>query len=177
MFCRGRLRRIGDFLGTRRKRKQRVGAVLKVTSAVLLIAAAGVIWWCFRGSPQSQGPQVFFTDDDGSTWFADDQTKLAPWDHNGKPAVLAKVYQTAGGKQFIAYLMKFTDKAREEALYSQKTGHMRSGPSAAKGPADNPLLVKKPHDKEWVPANDPRAREITTIKCPDGSAEYSAVVP
>jgi hypothetical protein len=164
-------------LGTRRKRKQRIGSMIKVTAAVLLIAAAALIWRQFRAQSQSPGMQEFYSDDDGTTWFADDGTKIAPWDHNGKQAVLAKVYQTVTGKQFIAYLMKFTDKAHDDAVSSQKTGQMRSGPSAVKGPADNPLLVKKPHDKEWVPANDPRAVEIMTVKCPDGSAGPSALLP
>jgi lipopolysaccharide export system protein LptC len=164
-------------LGKNRKRKQRVGAVLKATAAILLVAAAVGVWWFYRTPPKQQGIQEFFTDDDGATWFADDGTKIAPFDHNGKPAVLAKVYETARGKQFVAYLMKFTDKAHDDAVYSQKTQQVRPGPAAAKGSADNILLVKKPHDKEWVPANDPKAREIQTIKSPDGSADYTTVRP
>jgi hypothetical protein len=176
---RGRLCSIGDSLGTRRKRKQRIGVVIKVTAAILLVAAAAVVavWSFYRTPPKSQGMQEFFSDDDGTTWFADDGTKVAPFDHNGKPAVLVKVYESGSGKQFVGYMMKFTDEARDQIVHAQKTPELRAGPSAVKGTQFNGLLVKKPHAGEWVPDIDPKAREVRAITCPDGSADYTLVRP
>jgi hypothetical protein len=158
-------------LGTRRNRK-RIGNVIKVSGAICAIAAAiFLIWYIYPHKPKTNGMQEFFTDDDGKTWFADDGTKVAPFDHDGKPAVLAKVYETKDGKQFVGYLMKLTDEARAKVIQAH------TGPVATKGVAYSGLLIKRPGDTEWVPAEDPRAKDLRTFTAPDGSRDYLPVRP
>jgi hypothetical protein len=164
-------------LGTRRKRRQKIGAVIKITAAVLLIAAAVLIWHSYNAAPKSQGMQEFFSDDDGTTWFADDGTKVAPFDHNGKQAVLVKVYQSKNGKKFVGYMKKFTDEARAKIMHTQQTRELRPGPSEFKGTPSSGLLVKKPHAAEWVPEMDPKAQAVLKITCPDGSTDCELVLP
>ncbi len=119
----------------------------------------------------------FFSDDDGATWFADDGTKLPPFDHGGKMAVLAKVYQSKDGRQFVGYLMKYAPEARQKIAEAQITHQLHGGTVAMKGVEPTVLLVKKPGDKDWVPLNDPAGRKVKEITAPDGSREISIVRP
>src|SRR5690242_16978179 len=89
-------------------------AIATAVIAVLILGALGVGVWQFATSSNASGPTagdklLFFSDDDGKTWFTDDRTKLAPFDHNGKKAYQAMVFTCDGGKtKFVAYLMRYT---------------------------------------------------------------------
>jgi hypothetical protein len=172
---------ISEFhLGTSRNRarRKRIGNVIKVCGALCAIGAAVfIIWYTYPHKPKTNGMQEFFTDDDGKTWFADDGTKVAPFDHDGKQAVLAKVYETQNGKQFVGYLMKFTEEARAKVLQTQITHQAHSGPAAEKGVAYSGLLIKRPGDMQWVPAEDPHAKDLRKFAAPDGSTDYLPVRP
>ena len=65
--------------------------------------------------------QVFFTDDDGKTWFPDDAKRVPPFDRNGKPAVRAHVYK-CGGKTFVNHMERYTPEAKKkvEAIYAKE---------------------------------------------------------
>ena len=165
-------------MGSRRRRKQRIGNIIKVTAALLLVAAAVVIvWFNYPRTSKSIAMQEFFSDDDGTTWFADDGTKIAPFDHHGKQAVLVRLYKTNSGREFVGYLMKFTEEAKEKALEAQATHQAHGGPSMEKGKGFDGLLVKKPGDADWIPDNDPRAKDIKRVTAPDGSRDFLPALP
>jgi hypothetical protein len=87
-------------------------------AAAVLIIGLGLLAYQFFGGRQSvsaqTGSTAFFTDDGGKTFFKDDVTKMAPFDHNGKQAYRADVFQGADGKQFVGLIYRHTDSGRKE---------------------------------------------------------------
>ena len=116
--------------------------------------------------------EAFFTTDDGKTWFADDATRLPPFQPDGKEAVRAHVFECDDGKRFVNHLERFTPERRklmEEAARARKEGKPLPRPAAAGQTVMWGQEVKKPGDKEWVPAgNLAKASRILQAKCPDG---------
>jgi hypothetical protein len=124
---------------------------------------------------------AFFSDDDGKTYFKDSIYKIAPWDHDGKTAVIARVYSYNDGQgTFIAYLERFppaSHKLLEDAYANaQASGgplvtvtqlmaaEIRSGHTEVKLPGPG---------HEWLPRSQlPRSQ----IKSPDGS-DFTLFLP
>jgi hypothetical protein len=119
----------------------------------------------------------YYTDDDGQTWFSDDISHVAPYDHDGKTAVMAEIFSyDNGSKKFCAYEEKYTSKAKEQI--DNAIAHAR-----AKGEPVNEvpllrdpffkranLLVKLPGiNNPWLAYSDPRANQVFSIHSPDGS--------
>ena len=149
---------------TRRQRRKKILTAAKAATAVLLVLAATLVLWAnYPAAPKSTLMQEFFSTDDGKTWFADDGTKIAPFDHNGKPAVLVRVYQAKDGHPFVAYMMKFTDEAKNRILQTQATHQAHPGPSTQNATGSTGLLVKRPQDRDWIPDADSRAKDIQRI--------------
>jgi hypothetical protein len=147
-----------------------VGTVVVVILAVLYIA------WFMRPPAETQfASREFFSDDDGTTWFVDDGMKVPPFDHNGKPAVLAKVYKCRDGRVFVGYLEKFSDEARRRIEATRSSGH--GGPQAGSPGSASDVLLKKPHEGTWVAVNDPAAMAIRMITCPGGGRDFVPVPP
>ncbi len=149
--------------------------------AVLLAAIAVITWYGFPRKEHPPGSLKFFSDDDGTTWFADDAKKLPPFQHGGKEAVLAKTYvQESDHKPFVAYLEKYTDEARAKLEAAGSTASpTHAGVSvthAERNPA-SPLLVKKPHEGTWVAPDSPEGKKVMTITAPDGSKNYEPLAP
>ena len=120
-----------------------------------------------RRSVPKFATEAFYTTDDGATEFADDINKAAPFDHNGKLAVLAFVFTADGGKHhWVQYLQKYSDeaKAQAEALKSSKD----SGAAMAMEPMGDRLYVKRPSAGEWVKMSDPKSDKIITPVAPPG---------
>jgi hypothetical protein len=165
-------------LDTRQKRRRKKArAVFKITAALIFLAAAATVWYTHPIQHSLAGTREFFSDDDGTTWFEDDGTKVAPFDHNGKQAVLAKVFECKTGKPFVGYLMKFSDEARTDIIEAQTTHRAAGGVVSSTGPSIISLLVKKPHDAKWIADSDPKAKVVKTITCPDGSTDVTPVRP
>jgi hypothetical protein len=133
--------------------------------------------------PDSQSTQpaakLFFTDDDGKTWFADDATKFPPFaDANGKQAVQAYVFKCGEhGKAFVGYMLKYTPEGqkRMKDAMNQPNGQILDIPPTAFGDS----LVKKPGDADWVSrTSDVEAyQKATTPVCPDGGTDIYPVNP
>jgi hypothetical protein len=152
-----------------------VAALVIVGAAVVAVRSS-----CYddgTGDPRVGPPaRMFFTTDDGSSPqpFADDATRIPPFDHDGKPAYRARVYRCPHGKQFVAYLERFNEvdrKRLQEAIDRTKAteGQMPSPDSFF-----NAMEVKKPGEKEWVRlsnATRDRYDDIVTPVCPEGSRE------
>ncbi len=124
-----------------------------------------------RASAAVSIAKVFYSDDDGKTWFIDDRSRLAPFDHNGKQAVRAEVFRCGAGRPFVGYLERYSDaaKARITAAF------------AANKPAadmiDEPMEVKRPAEIIWVqgditkPVAYKEYLRIITPVCPGGGSE------
>lgn len=142
----------------------------------LFVIAGLIVAKTFWPVKQADLSRAFYSDDDGKTWFADSAFRVAPFDHNGKTAVVAHVYSYADGKKtFCGYLAQFTPEAKsklEAAIAeAQKQG---KPPGSVALYADqnfmkNGVVVKKPGDATWLAYTDPKAMAIFTIQSPDGS--------
>lgn len=138
-----------------------------ITVVVILLAAAFIAVDVLRPRPASVEPQLFFTTDDGETYFPDSASHLPPYDVNGKPAVRAYVYACASGKPFVAYLERYTP----ETVAKLSTEEART-----KGLVDQELViaegteVKRHGDKEWVLRRSDAGQRILDIKCPEGDS-------
>jgi hypothetical protein len=98
---------------------------------------------------------VYYTTDEGATLFADDSEKVPPFDHDGKPAVEARVYTCDGRKhQFVQCLVKVADTG-------QRVAGLPAGVTVSR-------VVKRPGAKDWVDMASPRAASIFIPVCPDG---------
>ena len=146
--------------------------------AILFISLCAVIIWRelrSQGVPASvlktQGKE-FYSDDDGKTWFLDDQLKGSPIDHNGKPAYRALVYRCPDGKPFVAYLAKYSD---EQQAQIARDAAKHPGPSQAQlGPLRS---IRKPGETKWAANSSPSITGYPSVPCPDGAGTASPVSP
>lgn len=88
--------------------------------------------------------QLFFTVDEGKTYFPLDASTKAPVTHDGKIAYRAHVFSTDGGRTaWVAYLSKYSPISPEP-------------------------LVRRPGETAWTPATSPGAAAILDVKPPKG---------
>ena len=143
----------------------RIGAAV----AMATIAVAG--FFIFRELHSPKPPDVvgvYFTIDDGRTWFVDDVGKCPPCDHNGHEAVRCMLFN-AGGSDFVGFLKKYTDEARSKIMANIPC----SNDELNKG-----TLVKRPRDANWVPLSDPASQQIVDVKDPNHpNTAVSPVLP
>jgi len=145
----------------------KVGAGLGVAAIVLAVA---LIAMQLRGGGASGN--AYFTTDDGTTLFTDDALRPVPFQRDGKEAVRAYVFE-CNGTRFVNHLERYTPERQElmrRAEEAAKAGQPPpEPPPAARQAAMWGVEIKKPGDKEWVPAgNFARSSPIMQAKCPDG---------
>jgi hypothetical protein len=139
-----------------------------VTGGVILaLVVLLLIYWVFSLVPRhpssALGGEFYFTSDDGKTWFADDASKIPPFDHDGSQAVRCYVFKADDSPPFAGYLEMYTS-----AVHDYLTGGTRgTGPPII--PSQG-TLVKKPGAKQWVSELSPSGQKISNITGPNGSA-------
>ena len=118
--------------------KPRVAIIGSICFGVIV---AAMIYWELRPAraviPKTN---VYYTDDDGKSWFEGPAAKITPFDHSGKQAVRCFLYQTSSGQTFVGYEQRLTDQAK--AL-------MESSPEAIAGLHLAEVMVKRPGETEW----------------------------
>jgi hypothetical protein len=151
-----------------------------------LYAGVGVLLLCgvaiavavinSRDVTQMQASFAYYSSDDGKTFFADDINRIYPFDHGGRPAFRAYVYQCGDAEPYVSYLERYNDtvRSRIEQLAAE------ASPAAQGELADlksDGVEVKKPGATEWTPLFSREGQLITMHPpCPDGSTAR-AVVP
>ena len=148
---------------------------------VILVAAAVVVTRGGRPAPVA-AESAFFTVDDGKTWFADDAAKLAPFDHDGKPAVRAFVYRCGDGTEFANHLERFKPGAKKALETAAAEVPDDKKPPKSVGAVRDAYTggreVKRPGEAKWVVTSDYRAAStVTSVKPPDGCADAEPVEP
>jgi hypothetical protein len=94
-------------------------------------------------TPPLNTTQLYFTTDEGKTFFPLDAGTKSPTVHDGKPAYRAHVFSCDGSKtQFVAYLSKST-------------------------PVSTDPLVRKPGMTQWAPLGTAAAAIVLDVKCPE----------
>lgn len=141
-------------------------AITTVGTIVVILIALGLITWeMLPKSPPQIKAGLYYTDDDGQSTFVDLMNKNPPFDHGGKKAVMAGVF-TCSGKQFVAFVQKYTDDMKA-TMDDPNHGDISSSDM------DSNTMVKKPGDGDdkWVALSSKAGKELKyNVKCPDGSA-------
>jgi hypothetical protein len=156
-------------MGARESLSKHPRVTIGITLAVCLLAVGYLVMSMFGASLQAEPRKVWFTDDDGKTWFADDAARKPPFDHNGKPAVMCFVYTCDGGKtKWVSHMLRYTASSKkkiQEAAVRLKIPEEKIEPGAMA------MEVKEAGTGEggWVSTQDPRAAQIMELRCPDGS--------
>ena len=147
----------------------RIGIAL---GAAAILLAVIFLWpTLFAGAPHASMPsRVYFSDDDGKTFFTDDSSNIPPFDHGGKQALQAAVFE-CGGKQFVGYLIRFDNGAKAALEAMPEEDRKGSNPKALLI-RQTGEMVKKPGNSHWVALKgDEPAGQIVSPVCPDGSDE------
>src|SRR5436190_10116531 len=137
--------------------KTAAGIALALTTAAVVIVVFQMI--DLRAAPELAGApeRAFFTVDDGKTWFVDDATQLAPFQHNGKEAVRAYVYE-CNGKRFVNHLERYTEDGKKAMIRLKEVVKTGPPPGALVAAAQQRgRELKRPGDTKWTPSNDPAA--------------------
>jgi hypothetical protein len=109
-------------MGVRESLNENKRLGLGVATGVVVVGLAIISFQVFGGSKGGgidQPTQVFYTDDNGKTFFKDDVYKVSPFDRSGKKAYRAEVFQCDDGKQFVGLIYRHNAlgrKAMEEYL-------------------------------------------------------------
>jgi hypothetical protein len=131
-----------------------------IASVIAIIFCVVIAMQAYHGNQLSEVvTRVYFSDDDGKTYFADAIEKGLDFSHNGKPAYRAYVYRCDSGKPFVGYLGRHApSRAATAAAPDPRYGGKES---AAPGEVE----IKKPGDDKWVPLNGPKGQEIVRTLC------------
>ncbi|MFI5378261.1 MAG: hypothetical protein ACHRHE_03050 [Tepidisphaerales bacterium] len=141
------------------------------------LIALTLIWVVYYFWPSS-GPRSmdefkqFYSDDDGANYFKDSLTKIPPFKHDGRDAVVAHVFKGAKGKPFVGFLEKYTDQGRDKkAEIMADKAHPQRLRSELYPLEQSQKLVKKPGaGNPWVSTLDAAAAaKIKQVTSPDGS--------
>jgi len=153
------------------------------TLAVIVIAVAFIVYSQSQGgSAASREPtKAFYTIDEGKHWFADDITKLPPFDHEGKEAVRVLLFRCGDGEPFVGYLERYTPDAKKQLEEVRNTAAGSGSKSPARSPQEVANLavamkvgkeIKKPGDAKWTSIMDEQNRNrILQTRCPDGQSD------
>lgn len=172
-------------MGIREKLNQNPGITTGITIGIIVIALGAIAWQLFGGGDNfSPITQMYYTTDDGQTYFADDANKMSPFEKDGKEAVRCYVFKCSDGKPFVAYLERLSKEARpkyEAAIKAQQNAG-ENNPGAGVIDAEMILMewteVKRPGDSKWVLRRSREAEQVTLVTCPDGNNQaLELVVP
>jgi hypothetical protein len=144
-----------------------------IVSFVLVVAAIAFAYYQFR--PERPPTKSWFTTDDGQTWFRDSNRKVPPFQHDGKEAVFAMVYE-CHGKQYVGYMSRYKPEAKRklDEYYAAEDAGKTTDPSTP-GSAEWHVEFKRPGEKEWKSGMENRTL-IRDVKCPHGSKEDPLIV-
>ena len=132
-------------------------------AAVIVLAAVGfVVMQVLAARPKIQTnlPDAYYTSDDGKTFFVGNSASVPPFDHEGKQAVRAYVYE-CGDDRFVGYLERFNSEAHKAMTGGTATPqHQIYGRE-----------LKRPGKTTWIKSGDFAAVDkLAEVKCPHNGA-------
>ena len=142
------------------------------TIAIIIVVLVVIFFQVKPASLPAPANAAWYSDDDGTSWFADEINKVTPFINpkTNREAVSAYVYECPDGK-FVAFLEKPEPavKAKWDEWLKKNPGKPLSGDALQLG--ENGMLVKKPKDKTapWVKAESEAGGQLRVVKCKDGS--------
>lgn len=160
----GRRKDRGNVVGVRDQINSKPAIAGAVIAGVIVLLIA-FIFLQLRANHESpiSGERMYYTTDDGRTWFADAVEKIPPFDHNGSMAVRCYVFKTSNSAPFVGYLETYTQPVHDRL----------AGITKGLAPIDqwSGTLVKRPGDAKWVVGMSPAGQKIMNVKSPDASPE------
>jgi hypothetical protein len=154
-------------MGVREKINEKPAYAVAAVLTVLVLSGL-FMYLHLRDDTAGIVSKMYYSDDDGKTYFADSTSKIFPFDHNGKQACRAWVFQ-GSGQPFVAYLSAYTPEAK--AQLEQLKGKESDPSSAAiiSRLQNSAIQVKRPGDVTWVGQNSAEGQKITAVRSPDSS--------
>lgn len=149
-----------------------------VTIGIIVVALIAIIWQAMGNRPNLKPPRIYYTTDEGKSWFDEEASKIPPFDHKGGQAVRVYVYKCGtDGKPFAGYLERYTADAAKKMEALTKGG--TDDPMALEQIQTNGIEVKKVGGPKWIMRNTPEGEKIVNdVRCPDGKADgLEAVAP
>jgi hypothetical protein len=149
-------------------------------SLLLLLVTMGIVLVVMSTSTPAVRPKVhllYYSTDDGATWFADEEGKVPGFDHDGQPAYLAYVVTNDGGTtKWVNYLLRISEPSRSDLENLRASEDAQPAKLIALFNAG--AEVKKPGEAKWVSQSSPRAQKVMTPRAPGGStARIEPVYP
>lgn len=151
----------------------------KIATAVVIIIALGVSIWHTERSGPANASKAYYTTDDGATTFSDDFFKAYPFDHDGKPAYRAYMFQRSSGKQFVGYLERYTpDGVLELQALLAKGGDRELLRSQIQSIRARAAEVKSAGDPtaQWYPTGSARAEAVTSAPSSQAGPNESVIL-
>jgi hypothetical protein len=172
--------RIEVNMGIRETLNDKPQITTAITAGLIVVALIYIVLQVVGGRAGNdlQAGEVFFTTDDGQTWFAMPARTLSPAMKDGKEAVRAYVWTCDGGKtKFVSHLERFTPEAMAKLEAWNRPG--ANGQSAGKSmdPIEIDAVyqqgreVKKARNAaaKWVKNQSDEAAALSVVTCPDGT--------
>jgi hypothetical protein len=148
-------------MGIRQRMNEKPGVTMGVLGGIVVVAVGLIVMQVLanRKTFKSTLPDLYYTVDDGKTFFAANSKNVPPFDYQGKQAVRAYVFRCPNGKTFVGYVERYNEAAHKLML-------------AGKGTIDTQVFgreLKKPGETKWVKSGDNDAvAKVCEVKCPDG---------
>jgi hypothetical protein len=115
--------------------------------------------WCTMSLRKPQQTNLeYFTIDDGANYFSLSGTYFPPFNHDGKEAVQAFLYEGSDGRPFVGYMMKYSPNAQKALVAANDPNASVDSPVGEI--RDEEKFYKRPGGGKWVNGADPAAPEI-----------------
>ena len=137
-------------------------------AGALLCVAVAAIAWEFHGNGPQQITKVFYSVDDGKTWFTDDADKVSPFDYNGQQAYKVDVFKTSSGTEFVGIIERYTDEAKSKLAQLRALPPDQQNPQEIQAVVNSGLQVKRPGDTKWCLVNSSQGASIMAVRSPEG---------
>lgn len=140
---------------------------------VAFVVVVGLSLWASLSSGRPpNATRAYYSSDDGKTFFVDDFFRSYPFDHDGKPAYRAYVYETAKGTKFVGYLERYRDDGVKalDSLLAQNRMTQEQLRDAIQPLRSQYTEVKKPNNPKakWYRAGSSQAASVEAVTSPNG---------
>jgi hypothetical protein len=152
--------------------------------ALIAVAAVSIYLYVRPTSPRVNATELYYSDDDGASYYKDSVYNFPPYDHDGKTAYQAMVFDDSG-KHFVGYLVRYTVAGHKQLLdkYNQAQNSHLSDRELQRQMLDFKdssimswqIEVKMPGSgNKWLPGSAVRG---LPIKGPSGQMPDGIVLP